>query len=83
MAGFCVQTCVFEKIVFTSREKAFCWLEYAKTNSNKNMQRAFARKFSKKSPTAKQTRSFRITTALETAAQDIAAACMGGAGLPT
>ena len=29
-------------------------LEYARTNSNKTVQRAFVRKFSKKSPTAKQ-----------------------------
>ena len=41
-------------MVFTSREKAFCVLEYARTNSNKTVQRAFVRKFSKKSPTAKQ-----------------------------
>ena len=41
-------------MVFTSREKAFCVLEYAQTNSNKTVQRAFVRKFSKKSPTAKQ-----------------------------
>ena len=41
-------------MVFTSREKAFCVLEYARTNSNKIVRRAFVRKFSKKSPTAKQ-----------------------------
>ena len=41
-------------MVFTSREKAFCVLEYARTNSKKTEQRAFVRKFSKKSPTAKQ-----------------------------
>ena len=41
-------------MVFTSREKAFCVLEYARTNSNKTEQRAFVRKFTKKSPTAKQ-----------------------------
>ena len=41
-------------MVFTSRKKAFCVLEYARTNSNKTVQRAFVRKFSKKSPTAKQ-----------------------------
>ena len=41
-------------MVFTSREKAFCVLEYARTNSNKTVQRAFVRKFFKKSPTAKQ-----------------------------
>ena len=41
-------------MVFTSREKAFCVLEYAQTNSNKVVQRAFDREFSKKSPTAKQ-----------------------------
>ena len=44
--------CVY--MVFTSREKAFCVLEYARTNSNKIVQRAFVRKFSKKSPTAEQ-----------------------------
>ena len=41
-------------MVFTSREKAFCVLEYARTNSNKTVQRAFVRKFSKKPSTAKQ-----------------------------
>ena len=41
-------------MVFTSREKTFCVLEYARTNSNKTVQRAFVRKFSEKSPTAKQ-----------------------------
>ena len=41
-------------MVFTSREKAFCVLEYARANSNKTVQRAFVRKFSKKSPAAKQ-----------------------------
>ena len=41
-------------MVFTSREKTFCVLEYARTNSNKTVQRAFGRKFSKKSLTAKQ-----------------------------
>ena len=41
-------------MVFTSREKAFCVLKYARTNSNKTVQCAFVRKFSKKSPTAKQ-----------------------------
>ena len=41
-------------MVFTSREKAFCVLEYARTNSNKTVQREFVRKFSKKSPTTKQ-----------------------------
>ena len=40
-------------MVFSSIEKAFCVLEYAQTNSNKTVQRAFVRKFSK-SPTAKQ-----------------------------
>jgi len=42
-------------------------LEYARTNSNKTVQRAFVRKFSKKSPTAKQ---IWITIALETVSQD-------------
>ena len=41
-------------MVFTSREKAFCVLEYARTNSNKTVQRVFVRKLPKKSPTAKQ-----------------------------
>ena len=41
-------------MAFASRKKAFCVLEYARTNSNKTAQRAFVRKFSKKSPTAKQ-----------------------------
>ena len=41
-------------MMFISIEKAFCELEYAGTNSNKTVQRAFVRKFSKKSPTAKQ-----------------------------
>ena len=46
-------------MVFTSREKAFCVLEYARTNSNKTVQRAIVRKFSKKSPTAKQISSWK------------------------
>ena len=41
-------------MVFANREMEFCVLEYARTNSNKTVQRAFVRKFSKKSPTAKQ-----------------------------
>ena len=41
-------------MVFTSRKKAFCLLEYAQTNSSKTVQRAFLRKFSKKSPAARQ-----------------------------
>ena len=41
-------------MVFTSKEKPFCVLEYARTNSNKTVQRALVRKFSKKLPTAKQ-----------------------------
>ena len=41
-------------MVFTSREKVFYVLEYAQTNSNKTVQGAFVKKFSKKSPTAKQ-----------------------------
>jgi len=32
-------------MVFTSREKAFCVLESARTNSNKTVQRAFVRWF--------------------------------------
>ena len=41
-------------MVLTSREKSFCVSEYARTNLNKTVQRAFVRKFSKKSSTAKQ-----------------------------
>ena len=41
-------------MVFTDREKAFCVLEYARTNSKKTVQPAFVLKFSKKSPTKKQ-----------------------------
>ena len=41
-------------MIFTSSKKAFCELEYARTNSDKTVQRAFVRKFFKKSPTAKQ-----------------------------
>ena len=41
-------------MVFISREKAFYVLEYARTNSNKTVQRAFVRKLSKKSLAAKQ-----------------------------
>ena len=41
-------------MVFTSRKKAFCVLKYARTNQSKTVQRASVRKFSKKSPTAKQ-----------------------------
>ena len=39
---------------FTGREKAFCVLEFARTQSNKTVQRAFVREFSKKSPTGMQ-----------------------------
>lgn len=39
---------------FTTKEKAFCVLEYARTQSNKTVQRAFVREFSKKSPTGIQ-----------------------------
>ena len=55
-------------MVFTSRAKAFCVLEYARTNSNKTVQRAFVKKLSKKSPTAKQ---IWINIALETVTQDM------------
>ncbi|XP_076058558.1 uncharacterized protein LOC143035575 [Oratosquilla oratoria] len=39
---------------FTRREKAFCVLEYARTQSNKTVQRAFVKKSSKQSPTGMQ-----------------------------
>ena len=37
---------------FIGREKAFCVLEYARSQSNKTVQYAFVREFSKQSPTA-------------------------------
>ena len=39
---------------FTDREKAFCVLEYARSQSNKTVQHAFAREFSKQLSTAMQ-----------------------------
>ena len=39
---------------FTGKEKAFCVLEYARTQSNKNVQCAFERTFPKNAPTAMQ-----------------------------
>ena len=39
---------------FTKRERAFCVLEYARSQSNKTVQHAFVREFSKQSPTAMQ-----------------------------
>ena len=39
---------------FTGRENAFCVLEYARSQSNKTVQHAFVREFSKQSPTAMQ-----------------------------
>lgn len=41
-------------MTFTRNEKAFCVLEYARTQSNKSVQRAFLRKFNKNAPTGKQ-----------------------------
>ena len=35
---------------FTGREKAFCVLEYARSQSNKTVQYAFVMEFSKQSP---------------------------------
>ena len=39
---------------FTVREKAFCVLEYVRSQSNKTVQHAFVTEFSKQSPTAMQ-----------------------------
>ena len=39
---------------FTSKEKSFCVLEYARTQSPKTVQRAFFAKFAKNAPTSKQ-----------------------------
>ena len=39
---------------FTGRERALCVLEYARSQSNKTVQHAFVREFSKQSPTAMQ-----------------------------
>ena len=36
---------------FTGKEKAFCVLEYAQSQSNKTVQHSFEREFSKQSPT--------------------------------
>ena len=42
------------EISFTGREKAFCVLEYARSQLNKTVQHALVREFSKQSPTAMQ-----------------------------
>ena len=42
------------EIPFTGREKAFCVLEYARSQSNKSVQHAFVREFSKQSLSAMQ-----------------------------
>ena len=42
------------EIPFTGREKAFCVLEYTRSQSNNTVQHAFVREFSKQSPTAMQ-----------------------------
>ena len=42
------------EMLFTGREKAFCVLEYARSQSNKTVHYAFVREFSKQSPTAMQ-----------------------------
>ena len=55
-------------MVFSSIKKAFCVMEYARTNSNKIVPLAFAREFSKESPTAYKQR---IIAALETVTQDM------------
>ena len=39
---------------YTGREKAFCVLEYARSQSNKTVQHVFVWEFSKQSPTAMQ-----------------------------
>ena len=39
---------------FTGRKKAFCVLEYARSQSNKTVRHAFVREFSKQSPTVVQ-----------------------------
>ena len=41
-------------IPFTGREKAFCGLEYARSQSNKTVQHALVREFSKQSLTDRQ-----------------------------
>ena len=42
------------EIPFIGREKAFCVMEYARSQKNKTVQHAFVREFSKQSPTAMQ-----------------------------
>ena len=42
------------EIPFNGREKVFCMFEYAQLQSNKTVQHAFVRQFSKQSPTAMQ-----------------------------
>ena len=42
-------------MTFTGSEKVFCVLEYTRSQSNKTVQHAFVREFSKQSPTAMQT----------------------------
>ena len=55
-------------MVFSSIKKAFCVMEYARTNSNKIVPLAFTREFSKESLTAYKQR---IIAALETVTQDM------------
>ena len=40
------------EMTFTGREKVLCVMEYAQLQSNKTVQHAFVREFSKQSPTA-------------------------------
>ena len=65
-------------MVFISREKGFCVLEYARTNS-KIVQRAFVREFSIKSRTAMQLMIWKI----EDLYRGHAEMCLGRARLPT
>ena len=51
---FDVFICTDIEMPFNGREKVFCVLEYSRSQSNKTVQHAFVREFSKQSPTAMQ-----------------------------
>jgi len=58
-------------MVFTSREKAFCVLECARTNSNKTVQRAFVSWFMSPLPANVNQLKQKTAIALETVTQDM------------
>jgi len=70
-------------MVFTSREKAFCVLEYARTNSNKTVQHAFVRWFMSPSSCKCKRAQTKNHYRTEDSYPRHAASCLGGARLPT